>query len=276
MTLQERPLTEDADLASGLTAIARDTGLEDAGLAVVLNDERRAAYHLGDTPFTAASIIKVPVMAALHAAWAEGRLRPDQSLEVTMADYTDTWKPALIPGQFVTLEELDRLMIRKSDNVATNMLLGLLGADHVAAWLAGRGLEGIEVRRKLGGTVPMPGAQPPGNRITARGIARLLHLLATDALVGPEADARMREVLLGQEDTARFRRDLAPEDRLAHKTGETSRTSHDAGILFDADGSTTLVALTAMPPLEATNRRLGAFARAARDLVRAERRRSSD
>lgn len=273
----ELPLVaEDPVLTGAITALARETGLEEAGLAIVMNAEGRAAFHNPDRPFTAASLVKIPVMAALHDAFAAKRLHPGQVLEVTLADYTDTWKPALRPGQQVSLEHLDSLMIRASDNVATNMLIGLLDAGTIAAWLAQRGLAGIEVRRKLGGTVPMPGVPASGNRVTARGLAGLLHLLAAGALVSPCEDARMREIMLGQEDTARFRRGLDPEDRLAHKTGETSRTSHDAGLLLDPDGSTTLVALTADPPLDRLNRRLGDFARAARDLVRAERRRSAD
>ncbi|MEB3299244.1 MAG: serine hydrolase [Candidatus Sericytochromatia bacterium] len=264
------------ELSRLLDDVARRTGLDEAGLALVMNEEGLMAHRHGERLFTAASLIKVPVLAALHTAYEEGRHHAADLLEVTMVDYTDTWKPVLKVGDQVSLRDLACLMIRTSDNVATNMLLGLLGPEAVETWLRREGLGGIHVRRKLGGTVVMPGQPAAGNQIHALGMATLFHRLSRGRLVSPREDAAMRAILRGQEDGTRFRSGLETADVLEHKTGETSRTCHDAGLLVDEDGTTTLVALQAAAPLAVHTRRLGAFAAAVRDHVRAERRRGPD
>jgi len=80
-------------------------------------------------PFPSASVIKVPILAALHAEAAAGRLAWEETVSLTEA--------IKVPGSGVlrelhagielNLEDLARLMIVVSDNTATNLLIDRLG-----------------------------------------------------------------------------------------------------------------------------------------------------
>ena len=238
----------------------RAAGLEAAGLALIEVEGARGYWQHPDEPFVAASLMKVPVLGALHASFRRGELDRHETRTITMPDHTDTWRPVLKPGDSRTLEDLASLMIRTSDNVATNVLLDVLTPEGVMAWLGESGLEGLEVHRKVGGSAPMPGGAPPRNQVTARGLATFFLRLALGQLVSPDEDRRMREILEGQEDRTRIPSGLPAGVRIAHKTGETSSTCHDAGLIFLGDRAWVMVVLTRSAPLAATCRAIGTWA----------------
>jgi beta-lactamase class A len=95
-----------------------------------------------------ASTIKIPVAIAVLERVEAGELSLDETLTVQETDFVDGagdlhWRD---PGFDIRLEELIEKSLRDSDSTATDMLIRLVGADHlnrrVAEW-AGEGFNDI-------------------------------------------------------------------------------------------------------------------------------------
>ena len=148
-----------------------------------------------DRLLPAASTIKVGVMAATYAAIEAGEIDPEERITVG----AEHWRPGsgvlkeLAPGLAPTIEDLIRLMTVVSDNVATLILVERLGISRINAALRAWGLEQTTLVWDL----------DKGPRdyavATPRELARLMALIATDAIVSPAACAAMRNHLARQQ-----------------------------------------------------------------------------
>src|SRR6185312_6108009 len=89
-----------------------------------------ATYDSGATIYPA-SMIKVPLAVAVAAAEHAGRLRWNEPVAVTAANLTvnDAPSPTGTLGYISTPAELVALMLAQSDNVATNVLIELVGRE---------------------------------------------------------------------------------------------------------------------------------------------------
>jgi beta-lactamase class A len=220
---------------SGVRSLAMAADLGEASIVLAALDAAGPQVHLdADRPLTPASMIKVPIAAALAERWERGELHPTDRFTVAAANLTanDAESP-LLAGYESTLEELGRLMLTRSDNVATNVLIDVLGRDAIDDFCRRSGLRSTAVRRKLSGSLPLiDDPQATGrNAHPASDAARLFAQIA----------ARGREdwlyaALAGQEWNDKLSRGLGPGDRFAHKTGDTDEVSHDGGILELAGG----------------------------------------
>jgi beta-lactamase class A len=194
-------------------------------------------------------MIKVPIAAALCDSWARGESDPEQHVEVGEENLTVNDLPSpLVPGYRANLEELGRLMLTRSDNVATNVLIDVLGREQIGARCRSWGLPATAVRRKLSGSLPLipdPG-ETGRNAHPARDAAALFERIARSEAAG---SAWLMQTLFAQEWNDKLSGGLDEGDRFAHKTGETSDVSHDGGILVLPDGRRyAIVAYTALPP----------------------------
>src|SRR5205823_15111088 len=132
-------------------------------IAVALHDLEsglRFSLH-GDRWFHAASTIKVAVLLAIFRAADEGRLRLDDSLHVrnrfiSAADGSpfrlDSDSDALpvlyqATGRTVNISTLAEGMIAASSNLATNLLLDLVGVEYARNVLRDAQVSGVELRR---------------------------------------------------------------------------------------------------------------------------------
>ena len=127
-------------------------------------------------------------------------------------------------------QDLCWLMITISDNMATNMLIDLLGIEKIQANICRLGLKGVELNRKL--FEKRPEYRTKTNYITAASIGKLLELIYRGELVSPEASRRMMEMLLAQQCTNKIPLLLPGEGLAAHKTGEDAGITHDVGVLM--------------------------------------------
>src|SRR5687767_6375655 len=159
----------DDPLAAEAEAIARDAELEAGAVAVHLfgagraqGEAAAARWHVnGDRWFHAASTIKVAILVALARAVEEGRFALMERLAVrnrfrSAADGLpfritagrDANKEVHSHiGRTMRLEELAFHMVTTSSNLATNLLLDLIGVDYARDRLARIGVEGIDLRR---------------------------------------------------------------------------------------------------------------------------------
>jgi beta-lactamase class A len=242
-----------AGLDAAVVYLAR---LDAAGVVAALDDGR---------PIYPASLIKTPLAVAAAAAERAGRLRWGDRIEVGAGNMTFNDAPSpLRPGYVATIGELVELMLQRSDNVATNVVIDVLERERATADLAALGFPETAIRRKLSGSEPLiddPDATGR-NAHPARDAAELYRRLAAGDLPGAGI---IRRLLAGQYWNTKLSAGLAPGDRFAHKTGDTDEVSHDGGILTLEDGRRfVLVVYTELPATPETDTRFGAFARALR------------
>jgi beta-lactamase class A len=231
-----------------VTDIART--IPDGALAVSVSDYLSGFVYAdnGDRWFHAASTIKVAIFAALFDAVADGRFTLDNRVHVrnrflSAADGqpfgvqasrdADSEVHAAI-GRTMRIGDLARHMIVSSSNLATNVLLDLIGLDRARQSIARHGLAGIDLQRGVEDDRAFEAGC--NNRITANGAIRLLRSIHDGRDFAPDATKTMIEVLLDQQFGGSILPGL-PEGvqgiaQVAHKTGDISTVSHDVGLVF--------------------------------------------
>ena len=211
--------------------------------------------------FHAASTIKVPVLLAVYEAISQHRLEPHSRVHVRnrFLGVVDGRPFRVLQGseanadvhsaigRMLTVHELAEHMIVTSSNLATNLLLDLVGVEAARASLTRLHLSGIDLQRG----VEDEAAWQAGinNRVTAAGLCDAMRLIEEGKAISAEASQAMLDILHQQ----RFRSGIPaglPEDaRVAHKTGEISNIAHDAGIVYLGDRDAyVVVILTEWPP----------------------------
>ncbi|HKU67704.1 MAG TPA: serine hydrolase [Candidatus Baltobacteraceae bacterium] len=251
---------------------AAQAGLEPLAVIIRRLDARAAGVEIApDAAFYPASMIKTPLAAAVLALACDGELRLDGRCEVTPANMTVNDKPSpLQPGYESSVAELIDLMLTRSDNVATNMLIDLAGRERATTIVQERlGLRGTAFYRKLSGSLPLiSDPQWDGTHLNTHppiDAARLFELIARSQL--PFA-WMLRSVLARQEWNNKLSGGLHSGDNFAHKTGDTDEVTHDGGILETAQGkSYVVVAYSGMESTDANNARFGPFMRALRNVL---------
>ena len=183
-------------------------------------------------PMCAASVIKLTVMAELFRQVEAGQVSREQKLVVADENRVPICGVLTLmhSGMEVTPMDLCWLMITISDNMATNMLIDLLGVDNIQENIRRLGLEGVSISRKL--FEKRPGFREKTNYVSAAGIGKLLEMIYRGELVSREASREMMEMLLAQQCTNKMPLLLPGEGRTAHKTGEDDGITHDVGIVY--------------------------------------------
>ncbi len=197
-----------------------------------------------DEAFHPASTIKVHVMMEVFHQAEQGFLSLDGCLPITnsftsVADGSkfflleeDDSEKTLYPriGENERISELTRLMIVRSGNLATNILLEKVGAKNVGEFLRALGIEGVKVIRGVEDNVAFRLGM--NNSATARGLMQTMKLIAGKKAVSKSASEKMIAILLGQEFNESIPARLPGSVRVAHKTGWTGDVYHDTGIVF--------------------------------------------
>jgi beta-lactamase class A len=252
-----------------LAELANAAGLTEPSIVVeelaAPSATRIAAALNPQRPHYPASMIKVPLAAALAVRCAAGELEFGRRVRVDAANLTanDT-ASAFVEGYEASLAECAHAMLSASDNVATNVLIDVVGRDVATEACAALGLTATAVRRKLSGAEPLivDPAATGRNAHPAADAAKLFGLIARSRCEGGRF---IRNALESQVWNDKLSRGLEPGDRFAHKTGDTDRVSHDGGLLTLANGRCfILVVYTALPTSPASDARFAAFSRALR------------
>lgn len=257
----------------------------------------------GDRWFHAASVIKVPVLVALFHLIDQGRFPLNGRLLVRNRFLSAfDGRPFRVDpsrdsdarvhaarGRTMRLRELADHMIVRSSNLATNLLIDLLGVHAIDASLRVLGVNGIDLCRGVEDDRAFD--HGINNRMTPDGTLAALRAIVGSPLLSPESSTRMIEILLAQQ----FAGTIAPglpepirgAARVAHKTGDISTVSHDAGIVMlpgrppyivvlftESDGDARLRTETAARASSAVYESIaaaGEVVRADHDIVRADR-----
>ena len=198
---------------------------------VNLTTGERIERHADDL-FESASVIKLPMFAAILKWHAEGAVDLQEKLTFTDADkFPSCGALQFFPTPMdVDIETLCKLMITLSDNTATNLLLRRFGMEAFNAAFRRMGLERSRIERFLFDAEAS--ARGLENRVTPRDMACLLEGIYRRTFVSETVSAYMEDVLLRQQIKHKIRGYLPRAIACAHKTGEDAGITNDVGIVY--------------------------------------------
>ena len=193
-----------------------------------------------------ASTMKVPVMMEVFRQAQEGQLGLDGRIEVYNSfksivdgsefhlDVADDSEATLYDriGGTETVRELARLMIVRSSNLATNILMDRVGTARVDRFMRELGIKDLSIIREIEDNKAYRLGM--NNGASARALTQMMRLIAEERVVSAPASREMIQILLGQEFNESIPALLPPSARVAHKTGWTGDFFHDTGIVFPA------------------------------------------
>ncbi|MFN3651008.1 MAG: serine hydrolase [Armatimonadota bacterium] len=219
------PINPAADRLARLQAVLDEEATRVPGFFsahVRLEDGGEAGVNAYQ-PMEGASLIKVPVMAALYAAWDAGFTRRTNEDEQKL-----------------------RQMVTRSRNIPTNHFIEKLGMQRINAWLAANSYGSTGIIDRVLSPSPI-GA----NQTTAADMTRMLQQIVRGELVSPEASLEMRELLLDQRWRDRIPAGIPDEAVVGNKTGTLSVVLHDVAFVEPPRGPRYTVAIMIARPSRA-------------------------
>ena len=242
-------------VALRLDRLEREANARALGVSVYDFETGATLNYNADRWFHAASTIKVAILAGVYAAIHEGRWPPHARLHVRNRFFSaaDGSLFRVSPerdangevhaaiGKMMRIRELAHHMITTSSNLATNLLLDLVGVETVQGVLDHYHIDGIDFRRGVEDERAF--AAGISNRVTARGLVALLRAIEEEKVFSPELSREMIDILHQQEFRSGIPGKLPREVRVAHKTGDISTVAHDAGVVYPRERKPYIVAI---------------------------------
>ena len=237
LTNVRRDILAILDTVQGSFAVA----FEDlaAGSQLMINEKEM---------FHAASTMKTPVMVELFAQMRAGSFSLEDSIairnefksivdgSVYQLDLKDDSDDSMYKrlGTQCTIRELVHQMITVSSNLATNILIDLVGAANVTRRMRSIGAADIQVLRGVeDGKAFERGLN---NRTTALDLLTVMRAIGNNAAIDAAASKAMMQILLAQKFNDIIPALLPPSVKVAHKTGSITGVEHDSGIVILPDG----------------------------------------
>lgn len=201
-----------------------------------------------DRSYTAASIIKLPIMAAVFSMADQGKIRLSDTLEVKREDLVGGAGVLqhLTPGVELTIYDLVTLMIIQSDNTATNMIIEKVGCEQIQQTMKQLEMNNSFFFNKL---MTVPVKAEGRNQVTARDVSTFLKRTVKGQFSSYYACEKMIDIMKRQQ--IHYLSDGFPENNLKHigvqpdwvfasKTGHVADSYHDAGILYLGNRTVTI------------------------------------
>lgn len=237
-------MTSSSSLHDRIRTLAAEAGAETVAVAFHDYEHQTAWSYQSERWFHAASTIKIPVLLGVYDAIDKGRFDSDELVHVrnrfrSVADGSpyriDAGRDANSAvhaeiGGVMRVHELAHHMIVTSSNLATNILVDLVGVEAIQASLDRLHLRGIEFRRGVEDLAAWDAGI--NNRVTAGGLLQALRTLVDTHHFSPELRIEAIGILDAQEFRSGIPAGLPEGTRVAHKTGEISTVAHDAGIVY--------------------------------------------
>lgn len=198
--------------------------------------------------FHAASTMKTPVLIEAFKQAATGKFKitdpilvknefksiVDGSLySLNAVDDSDSLLYTKV-GTKLPVYDLLYLMIIKSSNLATNIIIDLVGAQNVNKTMREMGANDIQVLRGVEDTKAFQKGM--NNTTTAYDQMLIFNAMANGNIVDKKSSDAMVKILLDQAFNDKIPAQLPREVKVAHKTGWIKGINHDAGIVYLPDG----------------------------------------
>lgn len=187
--------------------------------------------------FHAASTMKTPVMIEVFKQARAGKFSLQDSVPIktefkSIVDSTFSLSPindsetTLYDINKTTIADLTKKMIVSSSNLATNILIDLVGAKNVTQSMRDLGAKDIQVLRGVeDGKAFRAGLN---NKVTAYDLMLIFSAITTET--------EMIQILLDQQFNTIIPAKLPADVKVAHKTGWITGLNHDSGIVMLPNG----------------------------------------
>ncbi len=207
--------------------------------------------YRSDVVMPTASLIKLPLMVAVYHSVGRGELNLETPIILREDDkvagsgiLTDHFSA----GATMPLRDYVRLMIRDSDNTATNVVIDQVGLAATADLMESLGMSNTKLHSKVyRGDTSIFAARSKQFGIgstTANEMVSLLRMLHKQKL-GDESNTRLMMAHLAScDDRSKLARYLPPGTKIFHKTGAIGNCRTDAGIIETATGPVAVCVLT--------------------------------
>jgi beta-lactamase class A len=237
----------EVSLYRNVLKIKKEHGLENLGISFYDAETTLQWSYNADHYFHAASTMKLAVLLGVFRQIERGELALDSPVHIRnrftsivnqdpfMLDLGSDADPDVYShlGKTLTLRELAYWMITKSSNLATNLLVDVVGISTIQFALDELEIDGIRVLRGVEDQAAFEAGL--NNEVTANGLLKLLRLIATGKAYSQHASDEMLKIMLDQQYRSGIPAGLPKAARVAHTTGNISTVHHDAGIVFLAD-----------------------------------------
>src|SRR5882724_8568447 len=234
----------EVSLYRNVLKIRRDHDLEELGISFWDAQTTIQWSYNADHYFHAASTMKLAVLLGVFRQITRGSLTPDSAVHVRnrftsivdqepfILDLGSDADPDVYGhlGKTLTVRELAYWMITKSSNLATNLLVDVVGIETIQHALDELDIDGVRVLRGVEDQAAFDAGLI--NEVTANGLQKMLRVIADGKAFSQEASHDMLTILLDQQHRSGIPAGLPKAARVAHKTGNISTVHHDAGIVF--------------------------------------------
>lgn len=208
--------------------------------------------------FHAASTMKTPVLAETFRQIERGKLALSDSVEVYnefksiydgssyAIDARDDSEQGLysLIGKKATLADLLLRMITQSSNLATNIVIDLVGAKNVMKTMERLGAKEMKILRGVEDSKAF--AHGMNNMVSAYDLSLLFVQLARGEMINSRSSEQMLDILMKQHFRGIIPAELPADVKVANKTGSINKVCHDSGIVFLPDGRKYVLILLSM------------------------------
>lgn len=198
----------------------------------------------GDNLYSAASIIKLPVLVRLFKSIEANQMTIYD--EMLLTDYYQSSGSGnlqyALTGRKYSLDSLAKTMIQDSDNTATNMIMAKLGGmDDINVGLRDWGISRTYVRTWL---PDLKGT----NKTTAKDMAKILYNLDNPGFLNINSREFIIDYMSHVKNNRLIAAGLGDGAMFIHKTGDIGTMLGDAGIVFAPNGKKYIVVILANRP----------------------------
>lgn len=194
--------------------------------------------------YSAASIIKIPVLIQLFRSIETNQLTIYDEIALTpyyKAEGSGDIQKRPIGSKY-TIDELAKVMVQKSDNSATNMLMSAIGSmTDVNSGIRNWGLKNTQINNWLpdiAGT----------NYTTARDLATMLYNLDNPGFLNINSREYIVDYMSHVENNRLIQAGLGKDALFIHKTGDIGKMLGDAGIVYAPNSKKYIVVILANRP----------------------------
>ena len=234
----------EVSLYRNVLKIKEEHELENLGISFYDSETTIQWSFNADHYFHAASTMKLAVLLGVFRQVERGELTLESQVHVRnrftsivnqepfMLDLGRDADPDVYGhlGKTMSVRDLAYWMITKSSNLATNLLVDIVGIATIQQALDEMDIDGIRILRGVEDQAAFEAGL--NNEVTANGLLKLLRLIAEAKAVSQHACEEMLKIMLDQQYRSGIPAGLPKAARVAHKTGNISTVHHDAGIVF--------------------------------------------
>jgi beta-lactamase class A len=241
---RESVAASEVSLYRSVQKIRQEHGLENLGISFYDAETTIQWSYNADHYFHAASTMKLAVLLGVFRQIDRGELSLDAPVHIRnrftsivnqepfMLDLGRDADPDVYGhlGRTLTVRELAYWMITKSSNLATNLLVDVVGIPTIQQALDELEIDGVRVLRGVEDQAAFQAGL--NNEVTANGLLKMLRLIADGKAYSQKACDDMLNIMLEQQYRSGIPAGLPKAARVAHKTGNISTVHHDAGIVY--------------------------------------------